>query len=600
MIKVENLTHAQIHSLVNDPKVILLGSGISIWDPTNLPTGKAFGAGIFRALFNYSGRLKDPFGSGELEKLFSRIPFENVMEKCPEPVQLVALLTQIYNLTRYNNIHRLVAESLITGKLSSIITTNYDCCIDKALADLCGCPVGTVMGPVTRIFTETPFTSPPFRRARAREPVYFKIHGSADDTTGQSLVFRLRHESSLPSWKRSLLKSIVQDRTLLVVGYSGLDFEICPEISSLKPSRVFWNVLCESDITPNARRVADENAGEIIVGDMRKFLSGVLGSVNAIVGSPQVDIEAILLRNFSRESLLLWRARLLNSLSYGKAALTVIQELIATTSSPVAKTVEVLEEQARALHYIGAYKSAALTYEKATLVAKKSQLPDETIYDLLLSSCDNWRCYGGFLKASKRLREAETLAAESRLNRADLLAAANLKHVLLLRRNYQVADLFGASRYKNRIRRKAEILFRVSAEALLSSGRWFEVQQLRLWADRFDLPADVTQPPGLYELPPPREGYEHLGFPMAQMMVFRDDVDTGRRLHDQDVAEEAIEKAKLAVKLGLRTEAWKLNYLLLKRFPEHRNTHTLRGFVRNFFDCEYSFLMRCLLLIIRP
>jgi hypothetical protein len=594
MIAVENLTASQIGPLVDDPISLLLGSGISIWEPTSLPTGKVFGAAIFRTLFEDSVKDANAIAFEELEKLFSKIPFENVMEKCPDPLKLTALLTQIYNVTRYNNLHRLIAEALIKDKLSSIVTTNYDCCIDQALADLCGSAIGPVIGPVTRIFGEKDLLS-----STVNNHLYFKIHGSADDVTGESLIFQLRHESSLPEWKRTLLKSIIRNHTLLVIGYSGLDFEICPEISALKPAQVFWNVLSESDITPNARMVLEKNPGEIIVGDMRKLLSVTLGLVQANVGSPSINIEAILRSNFSKESLLLWRARVLNNLSYGRAALVVLNDLKANTSAPT-KTIDVLEEQARGLHYIGAYKRAALTYEEATRVAKAIQLPNEIIYDLLLAACDNWRCYGGFRRASKKLREAETLAAQAAINRGALLASGNLKHVLLLRRRYQIAELFGASRYKNRVTRKAEVLLRASAEALLSSGRWFEVQQLRLWADRFDLPAEVTQPQGLYELPPSREGYEHLGFPMAQMMVFRDDVETGKRLPDRNAAGEALEKAELAIRLGLRTEVWKLNYLLLKKFPEHRNRRTLETFLRNFFACEYSLLMRCLLLLIRP
>jgi hypothetical protein len=163
-----------------------------------------------------------------------------------------------------------------------------------------------------------------------------------------------------------------------------------------------------------------------------------------------------------------------------------------------------------------------------------------------------------------------------------------------------MAELLGAKRYKNRIRARAQVLFKSSAEALLTSGRWFELQQLRLWADRFDLPADATRPSGMYELPQPRHGYEHLAFPMAQMMVFRDELDTGTRKPDKETANEAMEKASLAERLGLRTEAWKLNYLLLKNFPDQRNFETLKKFVGNFLMCEYSLLMRCLLLIIRP
>jgi hypothetical protein len=588
IIRVEDL----IDCMIERPLAVFLGSGVSIWEPTSLPTGKAFGSALFRALFLEGGKVNDPLGESQLEHLFSRIPFEIVVEQCPEPQILAALLTDTFNVDEYNPIHHRFAEALITGDISALVTTNYDCCMDKAMADILGGRVGTLIGPVRRVFQETDVAP------RMAERLYFKIHGSADDPTRESLVFQLRHENVLPAWKRSLLRSIVEDRTLLLIGYSGLDFEICPEIPSLRPASVLWNVLTEEDITPNARMVLRKTDGALVVGDMRQLLFVGLRSVNATLGSPRFDIEALIRSRFSQQTLRFWRAKMLNHLSYGKSAMILIQELLKEPERALA--VELLEEQARAFHYTGAYKRAALRYESIANLVRRTKLNDEVVYELLLSACDNWRCYGAFLRASRRLRDAEAFARRSGLTRPDLLASAQLKQILLLRRNYQIAEKLRASRYKNRLKRKAEELFRASAEALLRAGRRFEWQQLRLWADRFDLSPDVTHPAGMFELPPSREGYEHLAFPMAQMMVFRDEIDTGKRTLDKYAADEAVEKASLAENLGLRTEAWKLNYMMLRKFPSHRNFMTLRKFVINFAACEYSLLMRGLLLIIRP
>ena len=220
IIKAEALTPSQLASWTEEPIVAFLGSAISIWAPTNLPTGKAFSKAIFRALFHESGRVKDPLGEEQLEKLFSKIPFEIVMEQCPDPQTLTTLLTDIFRITEYNDIHRLFAESLINDRVAAVVTTNYDCCIERAIADVVGCPVGSSMGPVKRVTADRDWNS------RVAERLYFKIHGSADDPSSESLVFRLRQESVLPSWKRSLLESVIKDRTLLLLGYSGLDFEI--------------------------------------------------------------------------------------------------------------------------------------------------------------------------------------------------------------------------------------------------------------------------------------------------------------------------------------------------------------------------------------
>jgi len=580
----------------NQPITAFLGSGVSIWDPTNLPNGKAFADGLFQALFPDNAMHSDPLGPlrSELQELFRKIPFEIVMEKCPEPDLLARSLKRIYNVTNHNAIHRVFADKFITGEVHSIVTTNYDCCIDQVLSDLLGHQIGPSTTPVRRVVNERDIPN-----GRAQDRVYFKIHGSADDVTGSSMVFRLTQESALPSWKRSLLREMLTGRLLLIVGYSGLDFEICPEISQLKPAQIIWNFLKTEDMATNARIVLGNTNGHALIGDMRDLVSRLLGSVVATMKAPSVDTEKVIRDTFTESDQLLWRARLLNSLSYGRAALKIVDRLLKEDAEPI-RRIEILEERARALHYVGAYKQAAHQYEDSVVIARTESLSAEIVYSLLLSASDNWRCHGSFHRSRKRLSEAETLISSLKLSRSDLLASAMLKRILLLRRNYQLASLFRRKSAMLRIRTDAESLFKSATEALLVSGRWFEWQQLRLWADRFDLPEETTRPDNLYEPPPSREGYEHLGFPMAQMMVFRDEVDTGRRLADEETATEAVQKVGLAEKLGVQAEGWKLNYLLLKRFPSHRTRLTFTKFIRNFWACEYTLPMRMALLIIRP
>ena len=335
---------------------------------------------------------------------------------------------------------------------------------------------------------------------------------------------------------------------------------------------------------------------------MRLLLSALFRPVNAIPGKPKHDVEDLIRSRFDKPAIHLWRAKMFDSLSYGKSALLEIEELNKQHPSFVSGpySTQVIETQARAFHYIGAYKRAARTYESLTEQPREKNLDNELVFDSLLAACDNWRCYGAFFRAARQLQKAEALAEKLPPDRTDLLAAAKLKRILLLRRKYQIAEKLRATRYKDRIRREAEPLFRSAAEGLVKAGRWFEVQQLRLWLDRFELPAEVAEPAGLYEPPPAREGYEHLAFPMAQMMVFRDELDTGKRILDTSAADDAVTNALLAENLGLRTEAWKLNYLLLKKFPAHRDFKTFKRFLRNFLACEYSLLMRALLLIVRP
>lgn len=571
------------------------GSGISIWEPTNLPTGQAFTKAIFNALFlNEEGKLEDPLGS-ELEELFRKIPFETVMEKCPDPNTLTSLLKRIFNISTYNNIHKVIAQALIDKKVHSLVTTNYDCCLEQAFADELKLRTKTDTSLPTRVTREEEIAS-----ACENTQVYFKIHGTADDNDGETLVFLLRQESALPKWKRNLLRSLLKDRILLIVGYSGLDFEICPEIPLTQVKQILWNFRSEEDITPNARRIMDQVPGFILIGDMRLLLSKVFSPVETDFSIPSINVEQSLRDNFSETTRLLWRVRLLNSMSYGTSALQLCSNLMKNTSDDIIFRIGVLEEYARALHYRGAYKSAARAYERAVSIANQFQLPKSQVCGLLLDVSDNWRCYGNFFKAYRSLKAARVLALTADDSKTFLLARANLKELLLLRRRYQIAQFFRLRFLIDRIRKRAELLIRSAAEGLLLSGSWFDFQQLRLWAERFDLPSDMTKPQDFYEAPPPREGYTHLGFPVAQMMVFRDAVDTGQLPLKEETAAEALSKYRLAQRIGLHTEAWKLSFLLLKKFPGYRGKELIQGFLTNFKRCEYSPIMRVALLLIRP
>ena len=106
--------------------------------------------------------------------------------------------------------------------------------------------------------------------------LYFKIHGSVDiDIDGKNLIFALHHEGLLNPWKRELLAKMVRDKSLLIVGYSGLDFDICPLLLETQLKTVFWYVRGENvdevmnKLSPNALEFYKQKNGYFIVGKMR-------------------------------------------------------------------------------------------------------------------------------------------------------------------------------------------------------------------------------------------------------------------------------------------------------------------------------------------
>ena len=582
---------AELKALFTTQRITaIVGSGVSIWKPTNLPSGVSVGQSLFRVLFEQVPELANH--SAGLEALFKQLPFENIMEACPENARLRKLLKQLYNTRRYNPIHELLAQLITAKTIDTAITTNYDCCLEEALSDAARNSTNTQ---VTRVVTEADALN-----LLPGQQIYFKIHGTADDIAGESLVFQLGQEGALPSWKRSLLQRITDASTLLIIGYSGLDFEICPELRQLNVTQIVWNYRSEPEITHHARELISTKGGQIVIGDMRELLSSIFRPVQADLSSATIDIDQLFRTTFTGDTLDLWRMRLLNVMSYGAASSQIIKKLMSANFSNAARRVDIMREHARSLHYRGAYKSSARTYEKAAVVAETGKLASEEVFQLFLEVSDSWRCYGAFSRARRALAKAEAFASKMNITRPELIAGLKLKQILLLRRNYQLAELLRIRYLQQHIKQKAEPLFVSAAEALLLSGQWFNFQQLRLWADRFGFPPSITRPSNYYEAPPPRQGYEHLGFPMAQMMVFRDEIDSKSRAINENAEREAVEKAALAEALELRAEVWKLNYLLIKKFPRQRTVARLRKFLNNFRQCEYSPTMRAVLLLIRP
>jgi hypothetical protein len=199
---------------------VLLGSAISQFEPSGVPTGGAFSAAIGEHLSagsDHTARLQD---------VLWKTAFEHIMERCPAPRVVRGELSRSLRDTPPNDVHRAFARLATAGAVGHLVTTNYDTGLEGAFAECC--PT-LPLAPVRRRNEA--------RRLRGGEPhVLFKIHGCALPHFARTIVFRLRDEAELPGWKRELLTRLVEGHPLLVAGYSGLDFEICPELGGMGAS----------------------------------------------------------------------------------------------------------------------------------------------------------------------------------------------------------------------------------------------------------------------------------------------------------------------------------------------------------------------------
>src|SRR4028118_751314 len=108
---------------------VLVGSGISLWQPTGLPSGQNFTQAMYSILFDSQlelsiiekSLLEKIFGK-TWSKEFSGMPFEHLMECCPSENKANLLINYLYTFSRPNQIHRALAKGLKTGLIYSIIT----------------------------------------------------------------------------------------------------------------------------------------------------------------------------------------------------------------------------------------------------------------------------------------------------------------------------------------------------------------------------------------------------------------------------------------------------------------------------------------------
>ena len=210
------------------PFSILVGAGISCEPPTALPD------------FSH---IKDVYiGALDLDR-FSHLTVITSISQCLSrtefrPESFFQLLgdscgdvftTHLRSLLDAppNSIHRALARIILANK-ASVITTNFDTCIERA-----------AHSSALRVLTE------PNRPNNARAGCFlFKIHGSVDDTStillsDAQLGFRRRLDARRGRILHDLLKQI----PLIVMGYRGADEDIFVELDILRAEGNLQDIL---------------------------------------------------------------------------------------------------------------------------------------------------------------------------------------------------------------------------------------------------------------------------------------------------------------------------------------------------------------------
>jgi len=395
----------------------------------------------------------------------------------------------------------------------------------------------------------------------------------------------------MSTWKRELVEKLMRDRVLLIVGYSGFDFEVCPQVPKAKPVRVVWNFRTDEDLqkSPGCRRlVADGITVESLIGDMRTVLE-LLGCTDSptTISNVTFGIDSLLTATFSRREIILWCANVLNSMGHGRLSLHALKQLGAKQDA----NYEILKAYAESEHHRGKYRDAERSYLRVAKLA-----PDEVSQRIaILDASDEARCFGHWRRAS-RMIEAAVNNASTSMGPSELVrlrARELLKRTLIHGHWIQVTTKLRLRKIATSKRNEAAAWIREGSKLAIENGLWFDFQQFRLWADRMDMSVNIVLSSGPFQPPASREGYTQLGYSLALLMVTRDHAKAEKRLGDispQTISE--LEKSLIvAEELGCYPEMWKITRFFIG-FDSVKSFGRIFNMIRYFSLCQHALTKR--------
>ena len=240
------LTNLTIKDLITpDSKLTFLaGAGCSIDPPSCLPAGRAMMDAIIKYVCDESelGKIL------QIEELRFEALIELVRDQFDKDLKIIDYYGQC---DKPNLQHYFLAQMIKKGHF--VMTTNFDFLIEYALLQS-----NIPKEDIICIITKTDFInySDPVKLFQVGKKTLYKIHGSAsniitEEKTKEWLVATIQAFGSnkeemnvfqIEPFKRQLLYNISENRTLIIVGYSGSDdFDVIPTLKVLdKLKNIVW------------------------------------------------------------------------------------------------------------------------------------------------------------------------------------------------------------------------------------------------------------------------------------------------------------------------------------------------------------------------
>jgi hypothetical protein len=568
----------------NRGMVALLGSGVSMWHPSNLPNGQRITQELATIMASSATQPK-----GNTVGFIKRSAFEHIMERYPKPQLLQGIVARAFYPTDPNPVHLAFAQLMNKGMIEHIITTNYDEGLERACSTVCR-PSRMPQVIVTELDGA---------QMVLNHPSIFKIHGCAKPGRESSLVVTLREEGEMPAWKRTLLGRLINGKALLVCGYSGLDFEVCPELVHLRPMSVIWNSYDDPSIkpealTPNAKRVLSALNGDVLVGDMKMMLEEMGQSCQAGFSTASPSFVQSLVNGLDPWEMDRWRVWVLNGVSCASEAITVASRMCANSIGSDDRRLDSLLALAEAQFHNGLYKQAGATYGEATSLARNSPDWDKRL-KAELGVIESNRVAGYWFRALRKIAQlAKTLPQQAPPEaREKVESALALKRVLFRRYPFYLSKLLRLRSFSQSIQAKASQEMALVAAYSAKHGNWFDLQHCEMLACKFQIPLSKIYP-GTTSPLASHAGYRHLGYFVGELMAYRNLI-TDPGISNPQLNVEYLE---LAQEAGINPEVWKLARAMKKRFGKQALPNQMEQDAKKaWLSCEHTLPMRLLLLL---
>ena len=202
-------------ALFRGPSFLFVGAGISMSAPSSAPSWWALMSSLLKETFNAMPVQHKDIADKLVTTDASRTP-EEIMETYYFVLQdKLFSLFEVLETGEPNANHKIIAKMAKIGKLKSVLTTNFDVFIERALEEDCV--------PYKVICTDEEFRD--FYRNGCNSFAVLKIHGTIRrPRTIVAVANHYKSSKGFGGWKATVMHHYIKNFPTIFWGYSGWDF----------------------------------------------------------------------------------------------------------------------------------------------------------------------------------------------------------------------------------------------------------------------------------------------------------------------------------------------------------------------------------------